>query len=1074
MSQNKACTVIINGERATETRSSTLKTMIENGTLDEKRDAMKQIIVLTLNGDKHPQLLFPIIKYIQPIRDDSFKKILYLYWEVCDKRGPEGNLLPELILICDSLRRDLISSSEFVRGCALRFVSKIKEPEILEALISSIIENLTNRHVYVRRNTVLCIYSIYYNFEHLIPDAPERIYNFLLEESDASCKRNAFIMLYHCDTERAIQYLSSALDEVLGYSDILQLIVIELIRRACKTAPSERSKYLRCMFGLLNSTSPAVQFEAATTLVSLTGAPTAIKAAGTAFIKLLIDQSDNNVKMIVLDRLIDIKKHHIKVMQGLVMDILRALNSPNMDVQKKCLDIVLELVSPQNVEEVVGYLKKEVYKTQQSGGHDKSTEYREMLIKVIYQCAVKYPNLAGTVVNNLMDYLGDASIHVAIDVVTFIREVVETYPDLREGILRQLANSLRIIKVPRVYRIALWILGEYCDTVDRIDIAFSSIKEQLGEMPLVDDNGVVLHSSANSYAGLSSSAVAAPSSSAKSDSSHGSSSSGSGAVMTNAVGVTLADGTYASQSAFSDASANDGSRGGSAGGMGDYNENRIGGQLRYILLDKSGDVFLSSVLATTMTKLVLRSYSNKDDGIDVTLKNAFSAQVLLRMANLLKVYHYKIQESSRLISSGVDSIKSSDGSSGSTSLSSSSPSSTSDSNNSNNSSSSSLSTGGSSGATSNGGNKKERKVTTEDDRESVSRIWLCIKILGDSKNLSAQTSALISNVFLNLSRESFSHILADRHKTEAEKVKQSLKVQENNIQADDVLRMRQLLPLARRSADDSSSSSSLFDSDEDVANTNPLSKLSGLEDNSDMSAKLHRLFQLTGMSDPVYAEAFVLIHRYDIVLDVMVMNQTNDTLQNLNLELATHGDLKLCERAQNHTIGPMQSINIKTNIKVSSTDVGVIFGNIVYDIAGTTESNCVVLNEINIDIMDYIAGSQCSDTEFRAMWLEFEWENKLVVNTGVKSVTEYLERIVKVTNMSCLTPEAGLKGECDFLTANLYAKSVFGEDALANVSLEKVNGKIEGAVRIRSRMQGIALGLGDKITHSLHSVKAFS
>jgi len=42
------------------------------------------------------------------------------------------------------------------------------------------------------------------------------------------------------------------------------------------------------------------------------------------------------------------------------------------------------------------------------------------------------------------------------------------------------------------------------------------------------------------------------------------------------------------------------------------------------------------------------------------------------------------------------------------------------------------------------------------------------------------------------------------------------------------------------------------------------------------------------------------------------------------------------------------------------------------------------------------------------------------------------------------------------------------------VSLEKVNGKIEGAVRIRSRMQGIALGLGDKITHSLHSVKAFS
>ena len=50
--------------------------------------------------------------------------------------------------------------------------------------------------------------------------------------------------------------------------------------------------------------------------------------------------------------------------------------------------------------------------------------------------------------------------------------------------------------------------------------------------------------------------------------------------------------------------------------------------------------------------------------------------------------------------------------------------------------------------------------------------------------------------------------------------------------------------------------------------------------------------QLTGFSDPVYAEAYVHVNQYDIVLDVLVVNQTSDTLQNLTLELATLGKWK--------------------------------------------------------------------------------------------------------------------------------------------------------------------------------------
>ncbi len=125
---------------------------------------------------------------------------------------------------------------------------------------------------------------------------------------------------------------------------------------------------------------------------------------------------------------------------------------------------------------------------------------------------------------------------------------------------------------------------------------------------------------------------------------------------------------------------------------------------------------------------------------------------------------------------------------------------------------------------------------------------------------------------------------------------------------------------------------------------------------------------------------------------------------------------------------------MQASIKVSSTENGIIFGNIgqhtpthtththlthtphthihtshahtVYDIVGSTaDRNCVVLNNIHIDIMDYIQPEKCTDAEFRRMWAEFEWENKIAVATNIGDLEAYLEHILQSTNMNCLTPK---------------------------------------------------------------------
>lgn len=45
------------------------------------------------------------------------------------------------------------------------------------------------------------------------------------------------------------------------------------------------------------------------------------------------------------------------------------------------------------------------------------------------------------------------------------------------------------------------------------------------------------------------------------------------------------------------------------------------------------------------------------------------------------------------------------------------------------------------------------------------------------------------------------------------------------------------------------------------------------------------------------------------------------------------------------------------------------------------------------------------------MWAEFEWENKVAVNTTFTECNPFLDHIVATTNMQCLTPPTALDGE---------------------------------------------------------------
>ncbi|GKA05439.1 coatomer subunit beta-1 [Tanacetum coccineum] len=468
----------------------------------------------------------------------------------------------------------------------------------------------------------------------------------------------------------------------------------------------EKGNYIKIIISLSNVPS-ALIYECAGTLMLLSSAPTAISVAANTYRQLLLSQSDNNVKLIILDNLNELKISHNEIM--------------------KILDIILDLITPRNNNEVVLTLKKEVVNTQ-SGELEKDGEYRQMLIQEIYSCAIKFPEVASTVVHLLMDFLGDSNVASAMDVAVFASE---------EG-----------------------------------DGNDSSKKSQ----------------------------------------------------QSNSI-TAFADGTYVTQSAASENVFSPPTV---------VNTNLTSGNLKSLLL--TSDFFLVAVVACMLTKLVLRLAEVQPSKSEI---NKAPTQVLLTIVSMLQL--------------GQSSF-----------------------------------------------------LPHAIDNDSNERIVLCIR-------LNCNPSEEVKKIWLQSCCESFVEMLADKQLRETEELK--AKAQVSYAQPDDLIDFYHLksrkgmsqLELEDQVQDDLKRATWEFVKEGDAAN------------------KLNRILQLTGFSDPVYAESYVTVNHYDIVLDVT-----------------------------NYTLALESSKQIKANIKVSSTETGVIFENIVYETSIVMELIVIVLNDIHIDIMDYI------------------------------------------------------------------------------------------------------------------------
>jgi coatomer subunit beta len=347
--------------------------------------------------------------------------------------------------------------------------------------------------------------------------------------------------------------------------------------------------------------------------------------------------------------------------------------------------------------------------------------------------------------------LADKNELASLDVLVFIREVIQKLPNLKDLIVQRLLDICAQIKSVKVLRATLWLLGEYCSSIEDIQNVMTFIRQSLGDLPIVDDEIRRSSGETKDEQDISMSA--------------------------SVQRLVTADGTYATQSAFTSSTTNQEK---SIGGT--TNDRNRQQSLRTFLLD--GDFFIGAALATSLCKLVIRYMGLEEDS---TKQNRFCAEAMFIVASIL-----------HLGRTGLPS-----------------------------------------------------KPMNEDDYE---RLIMCVRLLNERLPITFQ-------IFGEECRIALADMLTIKVQEQKEMEKKLSKGKTATIEPDDPIRFTQLL------------AANEFDEKEDILDLTlrqAIGTIGKKDEDIFSSSKLSKVTQLTGFSDPVYAEAYVNVNQYDIVLDVLI------------------------------------------------------------------------------------------------------------------------------------------------------------------------------------------------------------
>ncbi|KAJ8453775.1 hypothetical protein ONZ51_g13406 [Trametes cubensis] len=451
----------------------------------KRKTVLKKIVAnITMGNDMSP-LFTDVVQCLgTPLLE--IKKMVYLFL-VCYGRQKAD----QLHLVIESFLQDCNDRNPLVRALAIRTMSYIPTPVVIEALTDQLRHCLRDRDPYVRKTAAICVAKLYAadprkaekgGFVEMLRD--------LLLDSNATVVANAVAALSEIgDRQDGVIFklnltVANKLLTALGESSEWGTIyILDSLLRYVPEKHEDAEMIAERVIVQLNHANSAVVLTAIKILLYLMNymdnrklmeyicrkmgpplgefsflSPCEVQSSHIIIVTLL--SSGPEVQYVALRNILLIIQRRPAVLKNDVKVFFCKYNDP-IYVKLAKLEIMYRLAREENAREVLAEL--------QEYASEVDIDFVRKAVRSIGRLAIKVQPAADACIQALLDLIDTKVSYVVQEAVIVIKDVFRRYPGKYEGIIPTLCQHLDLLDEPESKAAMIWIIGQFANRIDNAD-----------------------------------------------------------------------------------------------------------------------------------------------------------------------------------------------------------------------------------------------------------------------------------------------------------------------------------------------------------------------------------------------------------------------------------------------------------------------------------------------------------------------------------------------------------------------------------------------------------------------------
>ena len=445
----------------------TIREKLDGNDPKERKDAAKRCIAIMRQGENVSSLFSSMLRCVKT-EDIELKKMAYLYLVTYSSQEPE-----QAIMAVNTFIQDSQDGNPLIRALAVRTMCRIRLQSVAEYMVIPLKKTLSDADPYVRKTAAFGVSKLY----DVIPESVENAGLFddlltLLQDENPMVVANAAAAIFEINDHRSTpiftlnaKTITPILSATTSSTEWCQTILYDALSRYVPQSQEDADFLIERMVPFLKHRNPAVVIGAFRCIYmwmqySQKGEQELFPEILPPFIT-LVSASDPEIQYVVLRTLSLFVQKYPKAISKEIRIFFCKYNDPSY-VKMEKLDIIVTICVASNAQLVLDELFEYC--------NSVDVAFVRKSIRSIGQIAMRIEAAARRCVDILVQLVGGKADYAVEESIIVMCDILRKFPGAFDSVLGNICQNLEQVKEPRAKAAAIWILGEYCDLIEGVDV----------------------------------------------------------------------------------------------------------------------------------------------------------------------------------------------------------------------------------------------------------------------------------------------------------------------------------------------------------------------------------------------------------------------------------------------------------------------------------------------------------------------------------------------------------------------------------------------------------------------------